>query len=273
MSEPVPINELAGHNRPPLAELIEEEIADARDRAQALIGAAADARIANDDDAAKVADLIVLIRAHEKHLDEARETRKKPFLEGSRTVDRVFGGIIDPLIIARAGADRKTGGLSGLLTAWDNRRREEARRERERLEAAAQRQREEAAAHARAAEEAARTGGPGAVLAELKAIEANTAADMLAVKAAAAAPQPIRTSISAVSSRREHEFEITDLVKVLAWLRKTYESPLRQAVRTIVGAHLRSQGVAAIERALQQPGRELIPGVEVRLAARAQVRR
>lgn len=265
-------NDLVGHNRPVLAEVLEEELSADRERAQQLLETAGHAAIADDDDAAKTGELIVLIKAHEKHLDAARETRKRPFLEDSRIVDRTFGALIDRLVIARLGPDRKTGGLNALLTAWERRRQEAAQLERERLYAEERRKREEAEAMILAAAKAARDGEPGAVLAELGAVEALTAADRLQARVAATVPQPIRTSMASVGSRREIEFEIADLSKALRWLVKTYENPLRQAARTIIGTHLRSQGVAAIERA-QHGERELIPGVEVRLAARAQVRR
>lgn len=116
MNAPLPINQLAGrgHNSEaaPLAEILAEELAADRVRADELLAAAAAARIESAADAGKVADLIALMRDHERMVDRARDTRKRPYLADCRIVDAAFGAIVAPLERARADT------LAPLLTAW-----------------------------------------------------------------------------------------------------------------------------------------------------------
>ncbi|HEX5320604.1 MAG TPA: hypothetical protein VFW46_15680, partial [Stellaceae bacterium] len=190
-----------GHNMPPLADVVAEEIAAERRRADELVQAAADSRIENDDDAGKVATLIRMMRDHEKALDRAREERKRPFLESGRIVDAVFGAVLRPLVVARGGADGR-GGLGGMLTAWERKREDETRRERERIEAE-RRAKEAEAERARQEAEAARRAGAGAVAAELAALRKQEEADRLARQAEIVRPEPIRTPLGNVATRRE----------------------------------------------------------------------
>lgn len=270
MNDIGPINTLAGRGigdnsaAVPLAELLAEEMAIDKARAAELVAAAEKAQIANDGDATKVVTLIGLIRAHEKTLDQAREARKRPFLDDCRAVDAAYGAAIRPLVLARAGADGK-GGLGAMLTTWQRKREEEARRERERVEAEQRRQAEEAE-RARQAAEHAKAQGNGSVAAELDAIRAQEEADRLARQAETIRPEPIRTAVGAVGMRREIAFDITDIRKALGWLVKNRANEITQAARTIVGKHLQSLGVEAVERGIE------IPGVAARIERRAQVR-
>ena len=266
-----PVNELAGRgrlgigaNQPPLAEMLAEEIAPYTKRAEALMQSAGEAQIASDDEAAKVTALIKLLRDHEQTIDEAREARKKPFLEAGRLVDSVFGTVIRRLKLARCG-DNGKGGLTGMLTAYERRREEAAAAERRRIEEE-QRKAEEEAAAARAKLEAAQNNGSGSIQAELAAIAAQEEAERLARKAETIRPEPIRTTVGNSSMRREIAFEITDLRKALGWLVKNRNSEIMQAARAIVGKHLNSLGVDAVERGVE------IPGVAARIEKRAQVR-
>lgn len=247
----------------PLAEILADEIATDKARADELVAAARSALIANDDDAAKVATLIGLIRAHEKTLDQARAARKQPFLESGRLVDGAYNAVLGPLTQARGGADGR-GGLGAILTAWERKREDEARRERWYLEAE-QRAKEDEAERARAAAEAARAGGAGAVSAELDAIQLEEEAARLARQAQTLRPEPIRTPVGAVNMRREIAFEVADLRSALGWLVRNRVGEIGQAARTIIGAHLRSMGVDAA-------GTADIPGVTVTITNRAQVR-
>ena len=270
MNDVAPINTLAGratpgigHNQPPLADQIAEEIAAERARADELVEAAREAVIADDDDATKVVTLIKLIRDHEKVIDRAREDRKRPFLESSRIVDAAFGAVLRPLAIARAGADGR-GGLGAMLNAWERGREEQARKERERI-AAEQRAIAEEAERARQVAEAAKAQGAGSVAAELEAIRKQEEAARLAREADAVRPEPIRTTAGSVMARRETSFEITDIRKALGWLVKMRGAEIAQAARTIIGSHLRSMGVDAAASAE-------IPGVTVTITSRSQVR-
>lgn len=269
MNDASPINTLAGRGigdnsgAAPLSEILTEELATDKARTDALIEAAQSSRIASDDDAAKVTTLIALMRNHEKALDQAREARKRPFLESCRVVDAAYGAAIRPLVLARAGADGKSG-LGGMLTTWQRRREDEARKERELIQAEQRRQAEEAE-RARQAAEDAKAQGAGSVAAELDAIRAQEEADRLARQAETIRPEPIRTAVGAVNMRREIAFEIADVRKALGWLVKNRTSEIGQAARTIIGSHLRSMGVEAAASAD-------IPGVAVTITSRAQVR-
>lgn len=112
----LPINTLAGRgigdNRPPLAEVLAEELAADRARADELLAAARKARIENAADAGKVADLIALVRDQERSLDRAREARKRPLLTQQRIIEAAYGTVIGPLARAR------TDTLAPMLTGW-----------------------------------------------------------------------------------------------------------------------------------------------------------
>lgn len=271
MNDIATINTLAerppgmGHNLPPLSEQIAEETAADKARTDELIAAAATARIETDEDAAKVTTLVALMRSHEKAIDARREERKRPFLENCHIVDGAYSALIRPLVVARAGENGR-GGLTAALTEYQRRREEKARREREAAEAEQRRREAEAEAARRAAEEA-RAAGAGSVAAELEAIRKQEEADALARKAQTIRPEPIRSAVGAVSMRREIAFEITDLRKALGWLVKNRQAEVTQAARTILGKHLQSIGVDAIENGLVE-----IPGVAARVERRAQVR-
>lgn len=249
----------------PLAELLGEEIAADKARADELIAAAEEAKIANDDDASKVATLIALLRDLEKKLDKAREDRKRPYLESCRTIDAAYGAVIRPLVLRRAGVDGRSG-LSGILTIWQRKREDEARAERARIEAEQRRKEEEAEAAHRAAEEA-KTKGAGSVAAELEAIRRAEEAEALARQAETIRPDPIRTALGSVNTRREIAFEVTDIRKLLGWmLKQPMKGQVEQAARTIMGAYLKSLGVEAVARGVE------IPGLSARVESRAQVR-
>jgi hypothetical protein len=267
MSEAPVINELArpgiGHNQPPLSTQLAEELEGDATRTDELVAAAQSSQIASDDDAAKVTTLIALIRNHEKKLDGDREVRKRPFLESCRVVDSAYAAVMRPLVIARTGDGR--GGLAGMLTQWQRKREDEAAQERARI-AAEQRRQEEEAARAREAAEAAKANGTGSVQAELAALAAEEEAQRLARQAETIRPEPIRTAVGAASMRREIAFDVTDLRKALGWLVKNRSNEISQAARTIVGKHLASLGVDAVERGVE------IPGIAARIDRRAQVR-
>ncbi len=112
----LPVNTLAGRgigdNKPPLHEVLDEELADDRARADELLAAARAARIESAADAGKVADLIVMIRDQEKSLDRDRDVYKRPLLRDQRTIEAAYGAVIGPLARAR------TDVLAPMLTEW-----------------------------------------------------------------------------------------------------------------------------------------------------------
>jgi len=259
MNDIAPFNTLAGHNSAgiPLAELLADEIASDKARADEMIASATAAKIATHDDAGKVATLVGLIRNHERKLDQDREAKKRPYLDGGRTVDNAYSAVIRPLAQIRET-------LTGMLTRWQRQCDAAAQREASRIEAE-RRQQAEAAERARlAAEEARGTGS--SIAAELAAIAAQERAEALMREAEMVRPAPIRTAFGAVAMRREIAFDVVDLEKLLGWLLKHRSNEIAEATRAIVGKHLHVLGVDAVERGID------IPGVTARIERRAQLR-
>lgn len=171
-----------GDNAPPLAELLVDETAALKQRSDDLIAGAARCTVTDEDSAKRATQLAGMMKDHGAKIETAREERKRPFLEGGRTVDAHFAALKTPLV----GNDPKGklgGAAAEVVARIDTWRREEERKaaaERARLEeearvareaqAAAERAQreaeeasrraaEEAAASIRAAEEAARRAG------------------------------------------------------------------------------------------------------------------
>lgn len=165
-----------------------------------------------EDAAGKATALAKMLRDHANDVDEARERRKKPFLEGGRIVDAHFKEIYAPLV----GPDpKKPAGFFARVVAMVN-----AYRQKKDEEIAAERRRIEAAARvAREAEEKAERQRLAAIEAERIQKEANDAAILRAQEAAAAAaaandPEAIeraaRDAAAAEAKRRRDEKTATD---------------------------------------------------------------
>ena len=149
-----------------------------------------------------------------------------------------------------------------MLTAYEHRREAEAQAERERYEAEARRLDEEAEAARRRADGSLARNGGAAGRGSGGACRAPGGGDP-----ARADPQPF----GAVGQRREIGFSLTDLAAAVRWMagkQNPLRSHLEQAARTILGKHLRSLGVDAVES-----GGIQIPGVKTFIATQAQVRR
>lgn len=145
------------HNEPPLAELLPEETAELQARARQLVDSAGRAVVTDEEGAVKATLLAGMIKDHLSAIDEARETRKRPFLEAGRTVDAHFNGIAGQL----ASFDPKRrviGGplhtVLGLVDSYRRQKEAEAAAERRRLEEEARKQRAAAEAAAAAQREA-----------------------------------------------------------------------------------------------------------------------
>lgn len=243
-----------GHNRPPLAEALDDELAPMAARALELIDLAKTSVIIDDDSAAKVTDLVTMLRTLERDIETARDKRVRPFLDAQRLVNSTFGSIAQSLVLTRQGENGK-GGLRGILTAWDDKREAEAEAERAKLRAEAeQREREAAAARAAAAE--AKAKGVSGIGDELTAYRAEDEAERLTQRAEALRPEPIRSHLGQVNRRRDIEFNISSLRHLLGWMIKQpgLVNKVEQAVRTIIGAYLRGLGVEAVERGVNIPG-------------------
>ena len=243
-----------GHNRPPLAEALDAETAALRRRAAEIVELAGKAVIVDDDSAKKVTDLAVKCADIEDEIKTARLARSKPFRDAVDLINNIYGDIARPVALARGG-DTGRAGLRGMITVWDDRQRaaavaEQARRreEQRRLEA-------EAAEAQRKVDEAA-AAGRGQVNAEIEAAQVRERADQAQVRADAVRAVPIRSHLGQVSRRREINFAVTDLPATCTWLisQEGHRNNIEQAVRTIIGAHLRAIGIDAVARGVNIPG-------------------
>lgn len=142
-----------GHNAPPdpIADLVArlaethadtaQRSADLADMANRLPAACED-----DDTAVKLADAIKATTAFMKGADAARVAAKEPHLAAGRAVDGFFKKLVDPV-------DKVKNRMAALLTAYQRKKADEERRERERI---AEEERQRKLAEERAAREAAR---------------------------------------------------------------------------------------------------------------------
>jgi hypothetical protein len=237
-----------GHNRPPLAEMIEAEVEPFRVRAAEVLELAGKALIIDADGAKSVLDLGVKCKDIEDEIDAARLARSKPYRDATALINGLFGPVQQRLAIARDG-------LRGMLKTWDDKQKAAAAAEQARLREE-QRQREAAAAEAeRRAREAAEA-GRGQVNAELAAARAREEAEQAQRRADAVRPEPLRSHLGQVSRRREIKFEIADLGAVLAWLiqQPGHRSNVEQAVKTMIGSYLKSLGTDTVARGVDIPG-------------------
>ena len=254
------------HNKPPLAERIEEDIAPLKARQEELLAVATTAVIVDNDSAAKVLTMITIAKGLIEEITTARNDAIRPYDEARETIVWAYAALLAPLKAVH-GERKARSGLYGAIMNFHDRQEAEAAAERERLQAE-QRAREEAAAAARRTADEKKAGGTGTISDELEAAAAQDAADLAATRAGAVRPAPIRAPLAQVNSRREIEFKLTDSRKALGWLLKNRRTAIEQAARTILGAHLRSIGVDALER----DGAD-IPGIEVSIRREAAIGR
>lgn len=251
--------------------VLDDVIAPFAETSAEMLAIAASAVIIDDESAAKVSDLTIIMRTWERDLDARREELKRPYLDACRLIDATFGAAMRPVVLARAGENRGRAdevlGLAGMLDAFAAKRRAEEAAERARLAAEQRRLQAEADAARQAAEEKAKAGEAGSVADKLAALKAQESADAATRQAEAIRPTPIRSQLGQLGSRREIAFEITDARKLLGWmLKQPLAGNLTQAVRTIMGAYLRNLGVAAVDRGIE------IPGLTAKVETSTQVR-
>jgi hypothetical protein len=240
-----------GHNRPPLSEELDQEVAPLAARQTAMLEIARRAVVIDDESAGKVNDLKIQVKALEEQITRARDDRLRPYLLCCDMVRKQYNPLITGL--SAAYGDR-TGGLSGLLNGYVRLRAAAAEDERRRL-AAEQRKREEEAAAARLAVEAAQTAGKGVVGAELSALKAEEEADAAQRRAEAVRPMPIRSTLGQVTSTRSIAFDIENLRSLLGWaIKQPMIAVIESDARRWVGAYLRQLGVDAVERGVEIPG-------------------
>lgn len=227
-----------GHNKPPLAEILEErtrairkEIADIATKANEWPkdGRGALVKIATEDDLARAADLVKGVRAIARRAEDMRKVEKEPHLAAGREVDGFFGALTARL-------DRIDQAFQALA---DNHAREKAAEERKRREDEAAKLRAEEEKKRAEAEAARRAATRGRKSEEADDI-AERAADAEAFAAAPAAELVATTVTSSgvkAAAKTEWTHEITDLAKVdlepLRYLikRDAIEAAVRQFVK------------------------------------------
>jgi hypothetical protein len=244
-----------GHNKPPLAEMLETELEPHHRRKEELASVAAKAVIVDDESAEKVTNLVVMIQDLEEKLDKARLERSRPYRDAQSLINGSYNTLINALTIIRQGTE-KNGGLRGLLTAWSRKKEEAAAAERNRLAAEEAAKRAEAdRAQAEAAANAAQ--GKSTIDYELAALRARDQADAVAARAATVRAEPVRSHLGRVSTGRVIKHEIVDLPK---WLTEYALKDAAMAKALLVWsnaslqARLKSVGIATVAEGIEIPG-------------------
>lgn len=195
-----------GHNSPPLAELLPDETAALKARADELAAAAGRAAVTNEDTAGRATLLAKMMREHLKDIAAARAARKAPYLEAGRTIDAHFAGLAGTLA-TQDNRGRVIGGplaaVLGMIDAYQREQEAKAAAERRRLEEEARRQREAAEAAAKAQREAEERERRAAEEAARKVREAEDAARRANDRAAMEQAERERAALAADQERRE----------------------------------------------------------------------
>jgi hypothetical protein len=256
-----------GHNRPPLAEAIDEELAGFRQQQAELITVAKSAVIIDEPSAQKVLDLAVKFQDLEKRLEEWHDKRKQPFLDGGRLIDGAFNAVVNPLRFAREGEGRRNpGGLRLMLTQWQDKKDAEAEAARQAALAEQRRREQEAEAAQRRLAEAA-AAGANQIDAQQQLERAQKEAERAQQRAEAVRPEPIRSHGGTVGRSREVAMQIVDVHKALGWLLRQAggKDAATQFVLTWLGRFVRAAGgVDAVAR-----GAIKVDGVELSVKAGA----
>lgn len=261
----------AGHNKPPLSELIPLEFREALlaekpdflTRMHDLVDAASRARADDDETLGRCGNLVNAYRECLKHIDATHKAVKQPYLDGSRLVDAEKNTLIVDINEAKA----KVEGIGNVFVA-KRKAAEDAERARIAAEqraaaeaaAAAERERErveqEAIATIAAAEAAARKAvqegdedaAAAAEQARQAALDAAAAANDVAEQAMAAsalAPamaakvEPVRSDEGAtVSSKQDWKCEVTDYT--VAFIHVEDHPKVREAIDKAIAQQVKA---------------------------------
>jgi hypothetical protein len=238
------------HNRPPLSEALDEELASRRARADQLLAVAARSVIVDAASAGKVVDLTRQLKELHDEVDKARLARTKPYREAAALINHSYDALKLRLATAIGGTSGREG-LSRMLTAWDDKQRAAVEADRRRLAEEA-RKREQEAEAARAAAEAKAAAGRTDPAAELEALKAADDAERLARRAEAIRHEPTRSQLGQTTRRKVIRFVVEDFA---ARLRDIMRSPRRAQVEQLIDKltehELRDLGVAAVESGVQ----------------------
>ena len=265
----------AGHNRPPLDELIPQEFREALlaekpeflKKLDALVDAAERAKAEDDETLGRCGDLVKSYRAIIAHVEATHKAVKAPYLEGGRLVDAERKAMLAPVEAAKAKVE-------AIGNAYVAKREAEAKAERARIEAE-QRAAAEAAARAERerieAEQAAARAAADAESEEEREAAASAAAEAArcaeeAQRAAALAPAAPaeRTLIhsdagATVGGKQEWLSAVDDHAKAFKMVKN--DAKVREAIE------------AAVQRLVKQTkGQIEIPGARVWPVSKANFR-
>lgn len=269
----------AGHNRPPLDELIPQEFREAllSDRPdfdvkmRDLVDAANRAKADDDETLGRCGDLVKSYRAIIAHVEATHKAVKAPYLEGGRLVDAERKAMLEPVERAKAKVE-------AIGNAYVAKREAEAKAERERIlaeqraaaDAASRAERErieaeQAAAQAMADaanaqdEEARKAAEIAKGIADAMAIAAHNAAAAAALAPAAPAERTLIHSDAGatVGGKQEWLCEVEDYTKAMRHVRS--DPKVKEAID------------AAIKRLVRAGQRELT-GVRIWPVSKANFR-
>jgi hypothetical protein len=235
-----------GHNRPPLADALTEELAPRWARAKHLIARAGESKILKGDEesAEKVVDLVRMLKEEQDDAKQARLARNKPYRDGWHLVNRTY----EPLEVQMAIV---VDGLNAMLTEWHNDKKAEVEAERRRLVEEARKRQEEADA-ARAALPKMKGVDPAA---EIDALRKADEAERLQRRAEAIRHEPTRSQLGQTTRRRQIRFVVEDFnVRLRGILKSARRSQVEKLVADITEHELRDLGVAAVEAGVSMPG-------------------
>ena len=242
------------HNRPPLSEAIEEDLAPHNARIDQLIDVAANmGTIDNTERAAKLVDLVRMLKEQHDQLDADRLRKTKPYRDAQKAINDRYHALQLKLTMAIGGASGRDGCV-GQLTRWDDQQRAKVEADRRRLAEEA-RKREEEAAAARAAAEAKAQAGKIDPAAELEALRASDEAERLARRAEAIRHEPTRSQLGQTTRRKQIRFEIRISRRGCATSCARRGKRRSSSSSTSSTEHeLRDLGVAAVESGVQIVG-------------------
>ena len=233
-----------GHNKPPtLREELEIETLDLQARNRELIGAAERCEVTDDDTAAKATLLARMMKDQAKLIDTARVARKEPFLVAGRDVDAHFKTLVGPVETASSK-------VISLIDAYRRKKEAEAAAERRRIEEEARKRQEEADRLSAAAV---------TVEDEIRATQAQNAAQDVLRKAEETVAAPIRDGYGGAAGRRTvwtHQIDNfktalahavkVDQATILAAVEDVIKRQIRAGVRVFPGTTIREDSTTVI---------------------------
>ncbi len=235
-TQPKPAAAGIGHNKPPAEEDAKAQFLDALlderptflQRVEEVEAAAGRVAVSDDDTLGKAGDLVKIIRACAKHVDDTHRRVKSPYLAAGRTIDGEKNALTARLDDAKRRAEKP-------MNAHVAQKEAERRAEEARLREEQRRQAEEAAKRQAEIEAAAKAGDE----------EALAAAAPIPEPVVIAVKEPVRSDVgTAVSQRTTWNSRVDDYE--LAFMQVSDDAKVREAIDRAVAGRVRA-GVRKIE--------------------------